>query len=327
MGATLPLDAQEYQSTVWRLSGGTILEDRKPEASRNETPLRRSLLFVPANRPKFVGSAHERGADCIALDLEDSVPAAEKSVARNALREAVPSVSRAGADVFVRVNKAFEILIDDLDAAISTKPAGIIFPKVESADEVKVLDALVSEREIRNGLPRGSLEFEILIESPRGLEKISEIAAASTRQTMLSLGLEDLSKALEIDLTLPGCDLSWAHGSLILAARANGHTPMGLVGSLANISDLEAFARVAAASRQFGYVGAGCIHPNQVSILNREFSPSADELAKAKEVVEAFERAEREGKASVAVDGRMVDIPVVERARRKLSRASSQRSE
>ena len=303
------------------------MEDRKPEASRKEAPLRRSMLFVPANRPKFIGSAHERGADCISLDLEDSVPASEKSAARNSLREAVPSVGRAGADVFIRVNKPFEILIDDLDAAVSSKPTGIIFPKVESADEVRILDALTAEREIRNGFSRGSLEFGILIETPRGLEKISEIAAASPRSAFLSLGSEDLSKDLEIDLTQPGWDLSWAHGRLILAARANGLAPMGLLGSIANISDTDSFTRVVTASRQFGYVGAACIHPNQVPILNRGFSPSADELARAKEIVEAFECAEREGKASVAVNGRMVDIPVLERARRKLRRASRRRDE
>jgi citrate lyase subunit beta/citryl-CoA lyase len=303
------------------------LGDRKSAASGNEAPLRRSMLFVPANRPKFVGSAHERGADSIALDLEDSVPAAEKSAARSALREAVPSVGRAGADVFVRVNKSFEILIDDLDAAVSSKPTGVIFPKVESADELKILDALTAEREIRDGLPRGSLEFGILIETPRGLEKISEIAAASTRPAFLSLGSEDLSKDLEIDLTLPGSDLSWAHGRIILAARAYGLTPMGLLGSIAIISDTDAFTRIVAASRQFGYVGAGCIHPNQVPILNRGFSPFADELARAKEIVEAFEAAVRDGKASVAVNGRMVDIPVVERARQKLRRASRQQND
>jgi citrate lyase subunit beta/citryl-CoA lyase len=295
--------------------------------SAHEIPVRRSMLFVPANRPKFVASAHERGADCIILDLEDSIPASEKSVARAPLGDAVPSVRRGGADIFVRVNKPFEILIDDLDAAVSSNPTGLFFPKVDSADEVKVLDALVAEREIRSGLTRGSLEFGLLIESPRGLENISEIAAASSRTTMLSLGLEDLSKDLEIDLALPGCDLSWAHGMLILSARANGLQPMGLVGSLANISDMEALSRMVIASRQFGYVGAGCIHPAQVPVLNSGFSPSSDELAKAKEIVEAFERAEREGKASVAVNGQMVDIPVVERARRKLLRGSHQRSQ
>ena len=290
--------------------------------SSKEVLERRSMLFVPANRPKFVNTAHQRGADAIILDLEDSVPPAEKSTARMALRDAVPGAGCGGADVFVRLNKQFELLIEDADAAVLSKPVGLVFPKVESADEVRIIDALTAEREIRCGLPRGVLEFMLLIESPIGLERVSEIAAASPRKTMLSLGMEDLAKDLEIDLTRPGYDLSWAHGRIVLAARAHGHMPYGLVESVANIADLDSLVRIVAASRQFGYVGAGCVHPSQVPILNEGFSPSADEIEKAREIVEAYERAEREGTAAVVVHGRMVDIPIVERARQKLRRLS-----
>jgi citrate lyase subunit beta/citryl-CoA lyase len=280
------------------------------------------MLFVPANRPKFVSSAHERGADAIILDLEDSVPMSEKIAARNALKDAAPSVSRNGADVFVRVNKPFEMVIDDLDAAIGTKPSGLVFPKVESGDEVKILNALVAEREIRGGIPQESLEFMLLIESAAGLEQITEIASSCYRTTLLSLGMEDLSKELEIDLTRPGTDLSWAHARVILSARAHRLIPFGLVGSLANFGDTDGLRRVVEASRQFGYVGASCIHPAQVPILNRGFAPSADEVAKAKSVVAAYEEAEKNGTASVALDGRMIDVPVVERAKQLLRRAS-----
>ena len=253
------------------------------------------MLFVPANRPKFVNAAHRRGADAIILDLEDSVPVAEKSAARLALRDAVPGVGSDGADVFVRVNKQFELLIEDADAAVQSKPVGLVFPKVESPDEVRILDALTAEREIRCGLPRGALEFMILIESPIGLERVSRIASASPRKTLLSLGMEDLSKNLEIDLTRPGYDLSWAHARIVLAARAHGLSPYGLIESVANIGDLDSLARIVTASRQFGYVGAVCIHPSQVPILNDGFSPSVGEIKEAREIVEAFERAEREG--------------------------------
>jgi len=279
------------------------------------------MLFVPANRPKFVHSAHERGADAIILDLEDSVPAAEKTAARNALKEAVPAVGRNGADVFIRVNKPFETAIYDLDAAVEGKPSGLVFPKVESGEEVKILNALVAEREIWGGIEQGSLEFMLLIESSVGLEQITEIASSCSRTTLLSLGMEDLSKELEIDLTRPGTDLTWAHARVILAARAHGLIPFGLVGSLANFADTDALSEVVAASRQFGYVGASCIHPAQVPILNQGFAPSTEEVAKAKAVVAAYEEAEKNGTASVALDGRMIDVPVVERAKQLLRRA------
>ncbi len=280
------------------------------------------MLFVPANRPKFVHSAHERGADAIILDLEDSVPVAEKASAREALKEASRMVGRNGADVFIRVNKPFEIAIYDLDAAIEAKPAGVVFPKVETADEVKILNALVAEREIRGGIPAGTLEFMLLIESAAGLEQVSEIASCCSRTGTLSLGMEDLSKELEIDLTRPGTDLSWAHARIVMSARAHGLFPFGLVGSLANFSDAEAFRSLVAASRQFGYVGASCIHPAQVSILNEGFAPSAEEVTEAKAVIAAYEEAERNGTAAASLNGRMIDVPIVERARQLLRRAS-----
>jgi citrate lyase subunit beta/citryl-CoA lyase len=283
------------------------------------------MLFVPANREKFILSAHRRGADVIALDLEDSVPASEKAAARASLRDAVPMVGREGAEVFIRANKSSELLIDDLDAAIAAKPAGLIFPKVDSADEVRTFDAMTAEREVRRGAPRGTLEFILLIESAIGLERIFEIAAACSRTTVLSLGLEDLSRELEIDLTEPGYDLSWAHGRLVLAARAHGLAPFGLLHSIAKIGDAAELARIVAASRQFGYTGSLCIHPSQVPVLNSGFSPSAEQIAKAKEIVEAYERAEQEGRGAIAVDGRMVDVPVAERARRVLRRADRQK--
>jgi len=281
-------------------------------------------LFVPANREKFIRSAPRRGADVIALDLEDSVPASEKSAARAALHDAVPLVGREDAEVFVRANNSPALLADDLDAAIAAKPSGLIFPKVDSADHVHTLDDMTAEREVRYGVPRGALEFILLIESAMGLERIFEIAAACPRTTVLSLGLEDLSRELEIDLTEPGVDLSWAHGRLVLAARAHGLAPFGLLGSIAKIGDTAELARVVASSRQFGYTGSLCIHPSQVPVLNAGFSPSAEQVARAKEIVEAYERAEQEGRGAIAVDGRMIDVPVAERARRVLRRAARQ---
>ena len=300
------------------------MTDRLGGEARERALLRRSMLFVPANREKFIRSAPRRGADVIALDLEDSVPASEKSAARAALRDAVPLVGSEDAEVFVRANKSPELLADDLDAAIAAKPSGLIFPKVDSADEVRTLDDMTAEREVRYGVPRGALEFILLIESAIGLERIFEIAAACPRTTVLSLGLEDLSRELEIDLTEPGYDLSWAHGRLVLAARAHGLAPFGLLGSIAKIGDTAELARVVAFSRQFGYTGSLCIHPSQVSVLNEGFSPSAQQVARAKEIVEAYERAEQEGRGAIAVDGRMVDVPVAERARRVLRRADRQ---
>jgi citrate lyase subunit beta/citryl-CoA lyase len=283
---------------------------------------RRSHLFVPANRPKLVSGAGRHHADALILDLEDSVPPGERAAAREALAGAVAELS-GDRYVSVRVNKPFDVVIDDLDAAVAARPAALVIPKVESMVEVKVLDALIGEREIRQGIARGTIELQVLVETSLGLANIMEIAAASPRIVSLTLGVEDLAKELEIEPGGAGFDLSWAHGRVLMAARAVGIAPYGLMNSLSNFTDLDAFTADVHRSRAFGFVGAFCIHPSQVAILNAGFAPSEDEVAQARRIVAALDEAERAGAASTSLDGRMIDVPVAERARRILQRADS----
>lgn len=288
--------------------------------SREKALARRSQLFVPANKPRFMATALQRGADAIILDLEDSVPVDELDTARRALAEVIPSIAGA-LDLFVRVNKPFRQLIEDLDAAVPAHPTGLVLPKVDSADEIRVMDALVLERELRHGIAPGSIEFQVLVETCQGLANVSNIAVASPRIVSLSLGVEDLAKELEIDPEAPAFDVSWAHGRVLMAAVAAGLAPYGLMRSLANFSDLEALADDVHRARQFGFVGAACIHPRQVAVLNEGFAPSDEEVIHAREVVTALEEAQRQGTAAISLHGRMIDVPVAERARRVLRRA------
>jgi len=281
---------------------------------------RRSQLFVPANRPKFVATAGSKGADAIILDLEDSVPPQERDAARIALSRAVRVLSK-NHYVSVRVNKPFEVLIADLDAAISARPAALVLPKVESALEVSVIDALMAERELQSGVARGSTELQVLVETCAGLGKVLEIAQSSPRIVSLTLGVEDLANELEVEPGAPDVDLSWAHSRVIMAARAAGVAPYGLLNSLSNFTNLTALARDVRRSRAFGFVGAFCIHPAQVPVLNSGFTPSQEEIDHARKVVAALEEAKRTGAASTALDGRMIDVPVADRARRILRRA------
>jgi len=287
---------------------------------RERALARRSQLFVPANRPKFVTAAGRHGADAIILDLEDSVPPDERGTARDALADAVRVLSE-GHHVSVRVNKPFEVLVDDLDAAVAARPAALVLPKVESAVEVNIVDALVGEREIRHGIARGSIELQVLVETCLGLANVLEIAGASQRMVSLTLGVEDLAKELEVEPGTPEFDLSWAHSRVLMAARAAGVAPYGLLNSLSNFTDLDTLAANVRRSRAFGFVGAFCIHPSQVPVLNAWFAPSEDEVSQARRVVAALDEAERSGAASAALDGRMIDVPVADRARRVLRRA------
>ncbi len=281
----------------------------------------RSQLFVPANRPKYIDNATRHGADAIILDLEDSVPHSELAGARVAIVDAVRALSE-GHTVSVRVNKPFEVLIDDLDAVIPARPAALVLPKVESPVEVSVIDALVGEREIRHGLTRGATEFQVLVETCTGLANVVAIAASSPRIVSLTLGVEDLAKELEVEPGAPGFDVSWAHSRVLMAARASGLAPYGLMNSLSNFTDLETLAADVRRSRMFGFVGAFCIHPNQVPVLNAGFAPSSDEVSQARGVLAALHAAAQNGAASAALNGRMIDRPVAERARRILRRAN-----
>jgi len=283
---------------------------------------RRTQLFLPANRVERAAKAALSGADAVILDLEDSVPVDGRAAARDLLDEGVAALRAARPDlhVLVRVNSDDD-LATDVEAAVAAGAAGVLVPKVESADRVREVEALLDRTETRLAVPPGRTEVQVLVESPRGLLEAAAIAAAGTRTVAMVLGGEDLATELEVDPGSPDFDVRWAHGMLLCAARAHGLAPYGLLGSLAEFRDLAALERDATRSRAFGYLGALCIHPAQVPVLAGAFSPSPAEVAHARAVLAALAEGERAGTTAVQLDGRMVDTPMAGRARRLLARA------
>ena len=284
---------------------------------------RRSTLILPVNVPRFIEKAHLRGADAIMLDLEDAVPAQEKGPARRLVREAIPQVARGGAEVFVRVNHEAELLADDVEASVHPGLDGICFPKAESAEQVQRLDAQILGLERRRGLPLGRIEVYPLIESPRGLLNLEGIATASPRVKSITLGPEDYCLTLGVEPSADGVELLYGVSKVVTVCMAYGLTPLGLLGSIAGFRDLEAFEQSAARARRLGCVGASCIHPDQVDVLHRVFSPAPAALARARAATAAFEAGLKRGTASVNLDGAMVDIPVYRRATHLLERAAA----
>jgi citrate lyase subunit beta/citryl-CoA lyase len=281
-------------------------------------PLWRSLLYVPVNVEKYVDKAHTRGADCIQLDLEDSVPAAEKEHARSLAQAAAARVRRGGADVVVRINRPLSMAVPDIEASVCENVHGLAITKVASADHVRLLDELVSELETRRGLPQGHTRFIAMIETPAAFFEMPAIAASSRRLVGMNIGGEDL--ATEVGMAPTEETLLMPKQQMILAARSAGLMPLGFIGSIASFDDWEAFRAMVRRSRQFGFTGASCIHPGQVPIVNQEFSPSEEEVAFATRVVDEAAAAEASGRGSFAIDGKMIDVPVVQRARRLLER-------
>jgi citrate lyase subunit beta/citryl-CoA lyase len=285
--------------------------------------VRRSTLILPVNVPRFVEKAHLRGADAIMLDLEDAVPPREKDSARRLIRQAIPLVSRGGAEVFVRVNHDPAHLTEDLEAAVYPGVDGICFPKTESAGEVEHLERQIADLERSRDVHPGRIELAVLIESPRGLLNLEAIAGASRRIRSMSVGPEDYCLELGVEPSADGAELHYAVSKVVTVCKAAGIAPMGLLGSIAGFRDLAAFEQAASRARDLGCVGASCIHPDQVGVLNRVFSPPSEKVAYARRVVEAFEDGLRIGTASVTVDGAMVDTPVYRRAQRILKRAAA----
>lgn len=292
---------------------------------RRSFPVWRSALFVPANVDRFVAKATERGADALIIDLEDSVPLAQKEAAR-ALIPAVVERFRAAArsDVMVRINQPLELAVRDSEAAVLPGVHAIMVTKVEGADHLRLLDEMVTRLEESRALQVGGILFIGLIEAPRPLAQAHEIARATPRLVGLSLGAEDYATAIgakpsEETMLMP-------KQQIVQAASAAGIMPMGTIGSVANFADLETYARVVRRSAEFGFVGAACIHPALVPLLNLGFSPSPEEVDEAERIVTLDRKAAAEGRASFALDGRMIDIPIVQRAEALLARAHAIRA-
>jgi len=282
---------------------------------------RRSSLILPVNVRHFVEKAYSRGADAIVLDLEDSVPAQEKAAARQLVRDSLAPAGRGGAEVLVRVNNDPALLADDIDAAVHPGLDGLSIPKAESAAQIREIVARVERLERARGVPAGHLRLSLAIETPRGLLAVEEIARASDRIATMSIGVEDYCLELGVEPSADGLELLYAVARLVTVCKAAGVQPTGLVGSIAGFRDLATFEGAAQRARQLGCEGAGCIHPDQVTVLNRVFTPDPARVEHARRVVEAFEDGVRRGTASVNLDGTMVDVPVYKRAQVVLARA------
>jgi citrate lyase subunit beta/citryl-CoA lyase len=282
---------------------------------------RRSSLILPVNVPRFVEKAYARGADAIVLDLEDSVPAQEKASARKLVRDSLALAGRGGAEVFVRVNNDPALLAADIDACVHPGLDGLSVPKAESAAQIHDIVGRVERLEGMRGLPPRHVRLSLAIETPRGLLAVEEIARASERIATMSIGVEDYCLELGVEPSADGIELLYPVARLVTVCKTVGVQPTGLVGSIAGFRDLVTFEGAARRAYQLGCEGAGCIHPDQVTVLNRVFTPDPAKVEHARRVVEAFEDGVRRGTASVNLQGKMVDVPVYKRAQVILARA------
>jgi citrate lyase subunit beta/citryl-CoA lyase len=278
----------------------------------------RSWLFVPAHQRRMVNKALALGADVVVLDLEDAVPAREKGAAREVAREALAR-RREGLFCFVRVNSLSSgRLEDDLQAVVAAGLDGLALPKAEEPEDVLRLDGRLRARESEAGLPDGSVDLLAIIESPRGVIHAPAIAASSPRLAALMFGAEDFALDMRLPLTGEREDDGMVYARSAVAIAAASERLQAVDRVYPHVTRSDALRRDARQGRRLGFTGKGVIHPNQIPIVNQAFRPTADEVAYAQQVVELFQRSEAEGRGAVALEGRLVDLPVVERAREVL---------
>ncbi len=289
--------------------------------STGQLPVWRSLLFVPVTERRFVDGAAKRGADAIILDLEDSVAPSQKERARLLVPEAAASVSRGGADVVVRINRPWRLAVRDIEAAVGPGVRALALPKTDSPEHVQALAEILAEVEAERGMVPGATGLIAMVETAAALFRIAEIARAHPRLLGLSVGAEDF--ALSAGMAPEAEGLLLPKQLCVFAARAAGVMPLGFVGTVADYRDLDGFRATIRRSRRLGFVGAAVIHPSQIAILNEEFRASPAEIDHARRVVTAYEEAQARGVGAVTVDGRMIDVPVVESARLLLEREAA----
>lgn len=279
----------------------------------------RSKLFVPGSRPELFAKAMASAADGISIDLEDAVREESKTSARQAVGEylrALPPVQ--SKVIIVRVNGLESAHFEaDLQAVMAPALAVVNLPKVESPEDILHASALLERLEQDMGLP---VPISLLanIESPRGLLRASEIAAAHRRVIGLQIGFGDLFEPLAIDRA----DAQARYQVQFMVRLAAGVAGIAAYdGAFAGVADLPGFHAECLQARRLGFTGKSCIHPSQVANANQVFAPNAQELAFARQVLDAWSEAQARGLGAITVAGRMVDKPFVQRASDLLSRA------
>jgi len=271
----------------------------------------RSLLFVPASAsPKMLARAAERCADALIVDLEDGIATDSKAEARRTLATVVGDLAKRSTRLLLRVNADPTQWALDLAAAPLAHLCAVMLPKVETP---ATLDALASALDAAGA---SALPIAALVESPTGVLAAASIAAHH-RVAAIGFGAEDHASALGVAPT--ALALAWPAAQVVHAAHAHGRPCWGLAASVSEIADLQSFGCAVRDARAIGFTGSVCIHPRQVPIVNAGFSPSADELAWARRVVQAARLAEAAGLGAIQLDGRMIDRPIVQRAQRWLA--------
>ena len=294
------------------------LQAALPEPSTRDR-LRRSRLYLPGSEPRYFINAALHGADAIILDLEDSVHPDEKDAARLLVRNALRAVDFLNCERMVRINQ-LPLGLKDLDEIVPESPDLILIPKVETPDQVIAVDRRIEQIKADYGIVRPIWLMPIL-ESALGIENAFAITTASAQIVALTIGLEDYTADLGVVKTSSGTESIYARQRVVNAAHAAGLQAIDSV--FGDVADVDGLRTWALNSRALGFEGMGCVHPLQIAVIHEAFAPTTSEIEKARRIVTAFENAKAKGLGVVSLGSKMIDPPVVGRARKLMARAQS----
>jgi citrate lyase beta subunit len=281
---------------------------------------RRALLYMPGDDRRKIEKATTLGVDCICMDLEDGTALNKKFEAREVITQAMRELDFGRAERCIRINSissGFEQ--DDLVAALDARPDTIVVPKVESAEQVKWVSGEIESYELTNGLPVGGIRLLAGLETATGMLNLKEIAGAEERLEALIFGGEDFAASLGATRSLEATELLYARQAVVTTCAAYEIQAIDIV--YIDFRDTEGLCREAQQGADWGFVGKQIIHPNQVGPVQEAFTPSDDAIAYAQRVVETFEASQKEGKGAYALDGVMIDMPLLKSAQNVLERA------
>lgn len=275
--------------------------------------LRRTMLFMPGNNPGMLLNAPILGADSVILDLEDAVSLTEKDSARILVREAIKNLDYSNVELTVRVNPLdTEFGPKDIDTITRVKPDTLMVPKADPK-EIKLADEMISKIEKEEGFEEGSIKIIPLIETAYGLENIYDVIKSSKRIVAVLLGGEDLTSDLGIKRTKEGEEIFYARNRVATACRASRIDAVDT--PFTDTNDYEGLRKDTSKAKSIGMTGKAAINPRQIDTIHLVFAPAEDEIRHAKRVLDAMEEAKKEGKGVFSLDGKMVDAPVLNRAR------------
>lgn len=287
--------------------------------------IRRSLLFMPGDSRRKIAKGTGAETDSVIMDLEDGVAPSRKELARETVRDALTTLDFGERERLVRINESgSDLAIADIDGTISAHPDGYVIPKVEEGMDLIAIDEYLTEIERAYDWPLLSIRLLAVVETARGILNLQQIAGSSARLGAILFGAEDLAGDIGATRTEAGWEVFYARSAVVTTCAAYGLQAVDTV--FVDLGDPERLAEESRFAQQMGYLGKMAIHPSQLPIINQVFTPSPEEVAAARRLIDAFEANQAAGIGAFELDGKMVDMPMVRAARRVLARASKTRN-